>query len=501
MDARRRFFGIMGFERDIDNLIKLIASVADAFTAAIFLPSDNGDTLTLAACHSLSPHIIPECAIDVGSGLVGWVAANGEPIVVSDFKPETTTLGFYRVDEEIKSFLAVPIPVGEKNGVLAIDSKRSYVFPPGMQKLMTLFADHVGRWFQNSTVQAIMVQNTSAIDNLLAVCDSLGQAINPASVVEAAVACPPDLVGADAIAVALVGEEDGACRVVSSAGEGMPNCRDLEVSLEQSLAGWVIRNSKALALTECREYYSKTFVFSPEEPFFGVEAFLGVPLVAGAELLGVLVFLARRRGAFKEAEVSTARLLAAQVASALSASDSKRRERLLTYLEPTTGIPNFRRLSELGGALLDRATAEGHRVACLTLALQELDALRLSAGRSAVDEALRGMADHCRGHIGDKDLLGRDDEGRFVILCYRLNAANGRALADRLIAGLGRIAFTGPNGPFNLQATAGLAVFPDDTTNLDKLLSQAAQGAVAARGAWRGERRLVAVEEGRHGSI
>jgi GGDEF domain-containing protein len=132
------------------------------------------------------------------------------------------------------------------------------------------------------------------------------------------------------------------------------------------------------------------------------------------------------------------------------------------------------------------------------LALQELDALRLSAGRSAVDEALRGMADHCRGHIGDKDLLGRDDDGRFVILCYRLNAANGRALADRLIAGLGRIAFTGPNGPFNLQATAGLAVFPDDTTNIDKLL---AQGAVAARGAWRGERRLVAVEEGRHGSI
>jgi signal transduction protein with GAF and PtsI domain len=119
-----------------------------------------------------------------------------------------------------------------------------------------------------------------------------------------------------------VGEEDGACRVVSSAGEGMPNCRDLEVSLEKSLAGWVIRNSKALALTECREYYSKTFVFSPEEPFFGVEAFLGVPLVAGAELLGVLVFLARRRGAFKEAEVSTARLLAAQVAAALSASDS-----------------------------------------------------------------------------------------------------------------------------------------------------------------------------------
>ncbi|MFQ5892934.1 MAG: GAF domain-containing protein [Nitrospinota bacterium] len=490
----------MSIERDIDHLIKLIASVAEAFTAALFLPAQRNKTLTLAACHSLSPHIRDDCTIEVGSGLVGWVAANGEAIAVSDFKPETTTLGFYKVDEEIKSFLAVPVPMGDGCGVLAVDSKRSYVFPPRMQKLMTLFADHVGRWLHNSAVQALMVQNTSAIDHLLDVCDPLAQARNPAAVVEAAMACPLDLVGADGVAVALVDEGGGTCRVVRSDGETMPNCRELPVSLKQSLAGWVIRNGKALALTECREYYSKTFVFSPEEPYLGVQAFLGVPLEAGAEVLGVLVFISRRQGVFKEAEVSTARLLATQLASALRAAASERREWLLTYREPTTGLPNHRYLRKHGKTLLDQATADGQRVACLALALGGLDAVRLSAGHRAVDEALRAVAVHCRRLIGDKDLVGRDEEGRFVLLCYRLNAAHGRTLADKLLSGLDRMAFTGPNRPFSVRGTIGLAVFPDHATDLDALISQAARNAVATGTRRPSSLQLAAGEEGIRGA-
>ncbi len=491
----------MGIERDIDHLIILIASVAEAFTAALFLPAERGDTVTLAAYHSLSPHIRHDCAIEVGSGLVGWVAANGEPIAVSDFKPETTTLGFYDADEEIKSFLAVPVPVGDRRGVLAIDSKRSYVFPPRMQKLMILFADHVGRWLHNSAVQALMVQNTSAIDYLLAVFDPLAFARDPTAAVETVTSYPLDLVGADGVAVALVDEGGETCRVVGSAGETMPACRDLVVSLEQSLAGWVIRNAQALALTECREYYSKTFVFSPEEPHLGVQAFLGVPLTGGSGALGVLVFLARRRGAFKEAEVSTARLLGPHLATVLRAAAAERRGGWLANREPNSGLPNLRYVRDRGRALLERGTAEGHRVACLTVALQELDALRLSAGRPAVDEAVRGVAAHFRSLIGERDLLGRDEEGRLVMLCYGLNVAHARTMADRLLDGLGRMAFTGPGKPFSVRAKVGLAVFPDEATDLDALLGQAAYNATGRQGRRRGGRQLVAGKGRLHGSV
>ena len=497
----RHLSSIMGIERDIDNLIKLIASVAEAFTAALFLPSERTTSLSLAACHSLSPHIQYDCSIESGSGLIGWVAANGEPVAVSDFKPETTTLGFYLADEDIKSFLAVPVPLGDKRGVLAIDSKRSYVFPPRMQKLMTLFADHVGRLVHNSNVQSMMAQTTTTIDQLTAVCGRLAEARSPKGVMEAALSCPPDLVGAEGVALALVENGGETCRVVGTAGEGMPTCRDLTVSLKQSLAGWVIRNGKTLALADCREYYSRTFVFSPEEPYFGLRAFLGVPLLAGSEVFGVLAFLARRPGVFRAGEASTARLIATQVSTALRAAAFAKWDWEHRFQDDVTGLPNARLLRKQGAALMERASSEGQRVACLALAIENLDALRLWAGRRPTEVALRWVAEHCREVAGEKTFIGRDAEGRFIILAYRLSPPRSRSLAEKLIDGLSQKAFDGGEQPFRLKGTVGMAVFPDRASDLDTLLALAAHDGAGARAITIGDLQHAAVEEGSHGAI
>lgn len=493
-------FGVMGIERDIDHLIKLIASVAEAFTAALFLPTERGSTLYLAACHSLSPHIQHDCSIEVGSGLVGWVAANGEAVTVSDFKPETTTLGFYGADEDIKSFLAVPVPLGSGRGVLAVDSKRSYVFPPRMQKLMTFFADHVGRLVHNSAVQSMMLQTTSAIDQLNDVCGRLSSARSPSALVEAALDCPPELVGAEGIALALAEEGGERCRVVGTAGEAMPRCRDLVVSPKQSLAGWVLRNGKALALGDCREYYAKTFAFSPEEPYFGVRAFLGVPLLSGSEVFGVLAFIGRRPGVFRSAEASTARLLATQLSTALRSAALAQRDRELRYRDYSTSLPNARSLREHGRAYTERAAAEGQPLACIVVAVENLDAVRLVAGHGLAEEALGWLAGHCRSLAGEKNFVARDQEGRFVLLCLRLNAARARSLAEKLSEGISQTTFTGAELPFGLKASVGLAVFPEDAANLEDLMARASLEAagVRIRG---GSLEHASVEEGLHGAL
>jgi predicted signal transduction protein with EAL and GGDEF domain len=87
-----------------------------------------------------------------------------------------------------------------------------------------------------------------------------------------------------------------------------------------------------------------------------------------------------------------------------------------------------------------------------------------------------------------------------VMLCFGLNAAHARVMADRLLSGLDRMAFTGPGKPISVRAAVGLAIFPDEATELDTLLSMAACNAVEAQGRRRGKRRLATVEEGLHGS-
>ena len=208
-----------------------------------------------------------------------------------------------------------------------------------------------------------------------------------------------------------------------------------------------------------------------------------------------MTFLSRRPGAFKEADTSTARLLATQAATALNAAAVEQRRLALKYQERATGLPNARYLRERGSALIERAAADGQRMVCIVMAVGALDALRLSVGFSLVEEALRKVASMCRNIAGERDLVGRDEEGRFVMLCGRFNAANGKDMADRLRASLGQMAFDSPSQPFSFRAEVGLAVFPDDATDLDTLMARAAWDAVSAREGKSG-RRHVAVEKG-----
>jgi signal transduction protein with GAF and PtsI domain len=467
--------------RELERLVELIAAVAEAFTAALFLPEEKGSHLRLAAFHSLSRNILRDCRIETGSGLVGWVAAHGQPLSVSDFKPETQTLGFYSSDEEIKSFLAVPVALGQRVGVLAVDSKRSYVFPPRMQKVLSLFAGHVGRWLEAEEQRGKLLQATQAVEELEAVARRLAEARTPRAVVDAALSAPLELFGAEGLAVALLEQGGSACRVAQSSGPGMPSCRGLGVNLRQSLTGWVLRHARSLALAECREYYSKSFVFCPEEPYLAVRSFLGVPLRAGGELLGALVALAREPGAFREARVSAFQLLASQTATALRAAASSRRQWVLAYREPTTGLPNARYLRDYGRALLDRALAEGQKVVCLVVVVRDLDLLRLEVGPQAVEEALRQVASVCRSLASQDDLVARTEEGHFVLLCERLSLAAGRSLAERLLAGLKEVCLPEAQGPLGLKAAVGLSLFPDEARELDELLARAVGQPVALR--------------------
>jgi hypothetical protein len=118
----------------LDPFIKMVANVFDAHTAALFVRIVPGESLNLVAWESLSPHIIQQCSIKMGHGLIGWVAREGKDLHVTRFDRDTRTLGLYDKDAEIKAFLASPLPRTE--GVLMVDSKNRYAFPDKKQRIL-----------------------------------------------------------------------------------------------------------------------------------------------------------------------------------------------------------------------------------------------------------------------------------------------------------------------------------------------------------------------------
>ncbi len=125
----------------INAFIELISNIMEAYTTCLFLASeDDRESVTLFSSYSLSNNIKKKCTIKKGEGIIGWVLREQKSVVATYFdKRDATTLKFYDKNEEIKSFLAIPLPV--KNGILCVDSKKSYIFTEEKEKILIQMSD------------------------------------------------------------------------------------------------------------------------------------------------------------------------------------------------------------------------------------------------------------------------------------------------------------------------------------------------------------------------
>lgn len=137
---------------NLTQLARLIANVTESYTSAVFLCVPGADLgiedekttastkrshLRVAAYHTLSREFVRDAVIQFGTGLVGWTAENGLRISVCPFEHDATTLLYYGSNQDLKSFIAVPIlKGGTLFGVIACDSKKSYAYAKITEKVL-----------------------------------------------------------------------------------------------------------------------------------------------------------------------------------------------------------------------------------------------------------------------------------------------------------------------------------------------------------------------------
>lgn len=125
-------------------LLSIVCSVFEAYSAVLFLPDEAGRNHYLAASFSLGDNIPQDTTILPGKGLVGWIIHNRQPLLVDRFDQPQGNLGYYgaHADEKIKAFMGVPIPSG---GAICVDSKRQFSFSEKDCKILQLFAELAGK--------------------------------------------------------------------------------------------------------------------------------------------------------------------------------------------------------------------------------------------------------------------------------------------------------------------------------------------------------------------
>jgi diguanylate cyclase (GGDEF)-like protein/PAS domain S-box-containing protein len=169
----------------------------------------------------------------------------------------------------------------------------------------------------------------------------------------------------------------------------------------------------------------------------------------------------------------------------------------MAYHDALTGLANRPKLEEHVTLALARARRHGRSAAVLYIDLDRFKVVNDTLGHAAGDELLRQVAARLATRARSTDLLARHGGDEFMLLLGDLDG-DARATADRVAKGLLATLeqpFTLEGHEFEIAASIGIAIHPDDGAEMADVLKRADAALYEAKRDGRGTIRFASAEQ------
>lgn len=273
-------------EQDFTSLVSLVANVTESHTASLYIADNDEKVLHLGAVQTLSRDFLHNVKIGFGCGLIGWTAENKNRISVCPFEHDATTLVCYREEQNLKSFIAVPV-LGKNDellGVIACDSKKSYAFAKVKEKLLIDCAKQAAALIVlHGRVAASTEQKVKETDSTVLFLENIRASETESELLEYVSEIPQSIVAHDALVV--VTTADGGAYYTSSNGQEGHRLLELVCANKRVICG--DRSVHALPTDDVKN-----------------RSFLSVPFQVLDEEVGSFNLLSKPNQAFSAEEIS-----------------------------------------------------------------------------------------------------------------------------------------------------------------------------------------------------
>ena len=151
------------------------------------------------------------------------------------------------------------------------------------------------------------------------------------------------------------------------------------------------------------------------------------------------------------------------------------REKLqyVAHHDSLTRLPNRSLFMDRMQVAIAYATRHSRRIALLFIDVDYFKSVNDTLGHRAGDDLLMSIADRLRGVLRAEDSLARLGGDEFVILLNEIESTSAaQHIASRIVAAIGA-PFDLVDGRVEISASVGIAVFPDDGTCAEALLTNA----------------------------
>ena len=144
----------------------------------------------------------------------------------------------------------------------------------------------------------------------------------------------------------------------------------------------------------------------------------------------------------------------------------------LSHTDALTGLPNRRQLDEHMAHALAVSRREGHGFALLIVDLDRFKQINDSLGHRLGDRVLRVVSERLRGCVREVDLIARVGGDQFAVLVRHADVLGAEAAARRQIEAASQ-PYMLEGTEFTVTCSIGIAMCPQDGTQIDDLVRHA----------------------------
>jgi len=153
--------------------------------------------------------------------------------------------------------------------------------------------------------------------------------------------------------------------------------------------------------------------------------------------------------------------------------------------DPLTGIQNRHALTQALQYQSEQVLSLGGRFACFFLDLNDFKSINDQYGHDAGDSVLKCISQRLKHSINSNDSIYRFGGDEFILLVNLSHDSNDdtpiRKTFDNLNLMMQKSIYLPNQKKIKLSISAGIAIFPDDTKNIDDLISLADQSMYRAK--------------------